>query len=158
MAKLKSQSQDATVLQEMVNTPEEVRAFGRTYLISKFTFGPVTRAMEYIGPMGFILQWLAELPKDRKGKTVATNEQMLGFAARAISIAGPSVFGLVSIATEEPIEWLESQDAMDGLKIFAKVVEKNLDFFSQSSIEKLTGMFDGLQQQIPKLGGPMSMT
>jgi hypothetical protein len=148
-------AKDTSTLKEIVNTPEEVKAFGRTYSIGKFTFGPMTQALEYIGPMGYLLRKLSEFPKDKKGNMQATPEQLMEFAVTAVSISGPSVFGLVSVATKEPIEWLEAQDAMDGMRIFAKVVEKNLDFFSRENIEQVTGMLGGLQQQIPRLGGDM---
>lgn len=154
----KSKSQDTAELQEIVNAPEQVSAFGRTYLIQKFTFGPMTQALEYIGPMGYLLRRLAEFPHDKKGNLQVTPEQMMDFAVTAISISGPSVFGLVSVATKEPIEWLETQDAMDGLKLFAKVVEKNLDFFSRRNIEQVTALLGGLQQRIPQLGGDTSTT
>jgi hypothetical protein len=149
---------EATELQEAANLPEMVRAFGRSYEIRKFTFGPMTQALEYIGPMGYLLRKLAEFPRDKKGNVKATPEQMMEFAVTAVSISGPSVFGLVSVATKEPIEWLENQDAMDGLKLFAKVVEKNLDFFSRQNIDQVTAMLGGFQERIPELGGPPSTT
>lgn len=145
-------------LQEVVNVAEKVKAFGKSYDIRKFTFGPMTQALEYVGPMAYLLQWLNELPKDDKGKIVATAEQMTALAVRAISISGNSVFGLVSIATKEPIEWLEQQDAMDGIRLFAKVVEKNLDFFSQQNIDELKATLGNLQPQIQQTGGATSTT
>jgi hypothetical protein len=143
----------ATDLQEMVNVPEEIAAFGRTYLIQKFTLGPMTQALEYIGPMGYLLRKLGEFPRDKKGKLSLTSEQAVDFAVTAVSISGPSVMGLISIATKEPLEWLEQQEPMDGLRIFAKVVEKNLDFFSRKNIDQLTGLLNNLVQHVPTLGG-----
>jgi hypothetical protein len=78
---------------------------------------------------------------------------MMDFAVTAASISGASIFGIVSVATQEPTEWLEEQDAIEGLKIFAKVVEKNLDFFSQENLSLLTSLVGGLQQKIPASGG-----
>ena len=145
-------------LQEAVNIPEQVSAFGRTYEISKFTLGPMTQALEYVGPMGYLLKWVRELPRDKKGKIMASEDQTLELAIRAASISGPSIFGLISVATKEPIEWLEQQDALEGLKVFAKVLEKNLDFFSPENVEQITKLFGGLQRQIPVSGGGTSTT
>ncbi len=145
-------------LKEAVNAPEKVKAFGKEYEIRKFTFGPMTQVLEYVGPMAYLLQWLGELPKDAKGNITATAEQMTALAVRAISISGNSVFGLVSVATQEPIEWLEQQDAMDGIRLFAKVVEKNLDFFSQKNIEELKSTLGSLQPKLEVTGGATSTT
>lgn len=147
-----------STLQELVNTPEQVKAFGKTYNIGKFTFGPMTQALEYVGVIGYVLQMLQELPKDKDGRIVAGGDQMIGLATRAVSVMGPSIFGIVSIATKEPVEWLEQQDGMDGVRIFAKVVEKNLDFFSQKNVDEITEMFGRLPQQVLNLGGDTAMT
>ncbi len=145
-------------LEEVVNASEQVSAFGRTYKIAKFTFGPMTQSLEYVGPMGYLLKWVNQLPRDSKGKIKATGDEMMELAVRVASISGPSVFGLVSVATQEPVKWLEQQDAMDGLKLFAKVLEKNIDFFSQENVGQITRLFDGLQQRIPASGGGSSTT
>lgn len=145
-------------LKQIVNAPETIKAFGRTYEIKKFTFGPMTQALEYVGPLGYLLRKLAEMPQDEKGRIKADASAMMDFAVTAASISGPSIFGIVSVATQEPTEWLEEQDAIEGLKIFAKVVEKNLDFFSQENMGLLTGLIGGLQQKIPESGGDSSTT
>lgn len=144
---------EETPLKDIVNAPELVTAFGRTYAIGKFTLGPMTRALEYVGPMGFLLKRLMALPKDEQGRPKSTPEEMLDFAITAISISGPSVMGLISVATNEPPEFLETADPMEGLQIFVKVVEKNLDFFTQQNFDKISGMFSSLMQQIPRIGG-----
>lgn len=154
----KAKQQTESTLKEIVNEPEIVLAFGRSYEIKKFTFGPLTQALEFVGPMGYLLRKLAELPKNKKGKIDVNADAMLDLAVTAVSISGASVFGLVSVATREPIEWLEAQDAMDGIKVFAKVLEKNLDFFSQSNIDKIKDIFGGLQDKIPTIGGDTSTT
>lgn len=145
-------------LKEIVNAPETVSAFGRTYEIKKFTFGPMTQALEYVGPLGYLLRKLNEMPRDAAGKIVADTGAMMDFAVTAASISGPSIFGIVSVATQEPTEWLEEQDAIEGLRVFAKVVEKNLDFFSQENMGLLTDLIGGLQQKIPESGGDLSTT
>ena len=147
---------DSSTLKEIVNAPEIIPAFGRSYEIAKFTLGPMTQAFEYVGPMGYLLKKLNEFPRDGAGKIVANQQQMLDFAITAISISGPSVMGLISIATKEPIEWLEVQDPIDGIAIFAKVVEKNLSFFSQENMDRVMLLFNGLAQQIQTPGGDVS--
>jgi len=151
---MSQQGTETTSIQELVNVPEVVKAFGRSYEIKKFTLGPMTQAMEYVGPVGYLLQWVNELPRGENGQP--SPGDMLQLVTRAASISGPSIMGLISVATQEPIEWLEQQDAMDGLRIFAKVVEKNLDFFSEENIRQVGTMFDGLQRKIPTSGGDTS--
>lgn len=143
-------------LKELVNAPEIVQAFGRTYEVKRFTLGPLTQAFEYVGPLGFILKRLLAYPRDTEGRPLLTAEDGMDLAVTAISISGPSVIGLISVATKEPIQWLEEQEPLDGLAIFAKVVEKNLDFFTPAYIDKLKGMFAGLMDRIPTLGGEPS--
>jgi hypothetical protein len=147
---------EESALKELVNAPELVTAFGKTYAIGKFTLGPMTRALEYVGPMGYLLKRLMALPKDAQGKPQLAAEEALDFAVTAISISGPSVLGLIGVATNEPPEFLEVQDPMEGLQIFIKVVEKNLDFFTQANFDKVSHMFGSLLQRIPTLGGDTS--
>ena len=143
-------------LKEIVNAPEMVQAFGKTYEIKRFTLGPLTQAFEYVGPLGFVLKRLMALPKGADGKPLLTGDDAMDVAITAISISGPSVMGLISVATKEPVQWLDEQDPLDGLAIFAKVVEKNLDFFTPQYIEKFKVMFGGLMDRIPTLGGEQS--
>lgn len=156
MTVVKPQQQTESTLKDIVNEPEMVSAFGRSYEIKKFTFGPLTQALEFVGPMGYLLRKLVELPRDKKGNINVGADGMLDLAVTAVSVSGASVFGLVSVATREPIEWLEAQDAMDGIKVFAKVLEKNIDFFSQSNIDKIKDIFAGFQDKIPMIGGDTS--
>lgn len=153
-----AKTKDTSELKKVANLPERVKAFGRTYEIKRFTLGPLTQAFEYVGPLGFILKRILALPRDAEGKPQLTAEDGLDLAITAISISGASVMGLISVATKEPSEWLEEQDPMDGLTIFAKVVEKNLDFFTPAYIEKMRSVFAGLMEQIPTLGGDASAT
>lgn len=150
----KTQEQE-TSLHELVNAPKLVPAFGKTYEIKKFTLGPATRALEYIGPLGFVLQSFASLPRDKKGNLIK-DESVIQTIISAISISGDSIMGLISVATSEPREWLDDQDTLQGLEILAAVVEKNLDFFSQENIDRIAKMFGGLQQKIPTSGGDTS--
>ena len=143
-------------LKELVNAPELVQAFGRSYEIKKFTLGPMTQAFEYVGPLSYLLGRLASLPQ-QNGKVDPSSAEWSRLLAEAITISGPSVFGLISVATKEPPEWLEDQDPMDGLRIFAKVVEKNLDFFSPDNLSQFVELVSGLAQKTQQLGGGPSI-
>lgn len=143
-------------LKELVNAPELVQAFGRTYEIKRFTLGPLTQAFEYVGPLGFIFKRLLAYPRDEQGRPMLTPDDGMDLAITAISISGPSVMGLISVATREPTQWLDEQDPLEGLAIFAKVVEKNLDFFTPAYIDKAKVLFGGLMDKIPTLGGEQS--
>lgn len=139
-----------TDIQEMVNLPSLVPAFGKTYAIKKFAFGKLCQSFEYVGPIVILIENVLSWPTDKKGKPKPTREQLMTLAIHTLAMAGPSVMGLVSIATQEPLEWLEEQDdSIGGLAIFAKVVEKNLDFFTPENIDRFKDLFAGLQARIP---------
>ena len=133
-----------STLPKIVNAPERVAVFGRTYEIRKFTLGPMTQALEHVGVLSVLLQSLYDLPKNPDGSINTDPKQILTLVSHALMISGPSIFGIISIATKEPPEWLEEQDTMDGLRLFAKVVEKNLDFFSQKTIDEVVSLIGSI--------------
>lgn len=149
--------QQQSQMTEIVNLPIEVKAFGKTYYIKRFTLGPATRALEFVGPFGYLLKTIMAFPrvKDADGKiqVQATSDQLTELAVTAVSISGPSALGLISVATNEPVEWLEDKDPFEGFEILAAVLAKNLDFFSPANIERVTKMFGGLQRVILSSGG-----
>lgn len=143
----------------IVNTPRLVNAFGKTYEIRRFTLGPAFRAAEYVGPFGFLFKTILRFPRDEKnGQLIISKDEMLELAVTAISISGPSALGLISVATNEPPEWLEDKDIFDGLDILAAVLEKNIDFFTPENMARMTKMFDGLQRAMLTIGGNTSTT
>lgn len=142
---------------EIINVPKLVKAFGKEYKIGRFTLGPAFRAVEYVGPFGFLLKTIMQFPR-ADGKITASQDELFELAVTAITISGPSAIGLISVATGEPAEWLEDKDPFDGLEVLATVLEKNLDFFSPENIARLTRMFDGLQRAILNHGGSISMS
>lgn len=144
--------------EEIVNTPKIVPAFGKTYSIARFTLGPALRALEYVGPFGFLIQNIMALPRDEKGNVTATDEQKIQLAVTAISISGPSALGLISVATGEPPEWLEDKNPVDGLRVLAAVLEKNLDFFTPETIDEVTKMVGGLTSAVLAFSGSTSTT
>ncbi len=143
---------------EIVNHPKIVTAFGREYEIKRFTLGPAFRAAEFVGPFGFLFKTVMQWPRDEQGQVKATEDQFIELAVTAISISGPSALGLISVATNEPVEWLEDKDLFEGLHVLAAVLEKNLDFFTPENIERVTKMFGGLRQAILNFGGATSMS
>lgn len=144
--------------EEIVNTPRIVKAFGKQYEIKRFTLGPAFRAAEFVGPFGFLLKTVMRFPRNEKDQLVITEDEKIELAVTAISISGPSAVGLISVATNEPIEWLEDKDLFDGIDILAAVLEKNLDFFTPENIERVTRMFGGLQRAVLNFGGATSTT
>lgn len=143
---------------EIINTPRLVKAFGKEYKIARFTLGPAFRALEFVGPFGFLLKNVMALPRDEQGQFSISQDQMIELAVTAVSISGPSALGLISVATNEPVEWLEDKDPFDGVEVLSAVLEKNLDFFTPANIERLTKMFGGLQRAMLAFGGSTSTT
>ena len=141
----KTKEHTQTVLEEMVNAPIPVKAFGKTYEIKKFGLGQTARALEHIGPIKYVL-----------GELIRPQADVVNILLTALQISGESMLGLISVATSEPVEWLEEQDTMEGLEILTAVVEKNADFFSPQNIKRGKEIFARLQSKIPALGGATS--
>src|SRR5689334_22712283 len=110
----------------------------------------MTQALEHVGILSVLLQSLYDLPKKPDGSIDTNPKQILTLVSHALMISGPAIFGIISIATKEPPEWLEEQDTMEGLRLFAKVVEKNLDFFSQQTIDEVVELIGSMT---PNTGG-----
>lgn len=144
--------------EQIVNTPRLVNAFGKTYEIKQFTLGPAFRAAEYVGPFGYLFKTILRFPRNEKGQPIIKEDEMIDLAVTAISIGGPSALGLISVATNEPPEWLEDKNLFDGVDILVAVIEKNLDFFTPENIARFTRMFDGLQRATLTIGGSTSTT
>jgi hypothetical protein len=139
-------------LKEIVNVPEVVKAFGKEYRLAKFTLGQLAAAMEYAGYIGVLIVQAGKLPPS------PTTADIISFVTQGIGVSSPAIMGLISIATKEPLEWLEEQDAMDGLEVFAKVVEQNRSFFTPENLERAKAIFGGLIPAIPEAGTDSSTT
>jgi hypothetical protein len=50
------QGQQSNPVEDILNTPETVRAFGREYKIKRFALGPLTRAAEHLAPLGYLFR------------------------------------------------------------------------------------------------------
>ena len=114
---------------EVVNFPRIVKAFGREYEIKRFTLGPLIRALPYLAPLGYLLR-LAGQPLD--AGMIAT---------QILAVGGEPALGLISVATEEPVEWLEEKDPLEAADLLAEVVEVNAPyFFDSANLEKIKGI------------------
>lgn len=153
-------SPEESVLKTLANNPEDVKAFGKTYKIKRFNLGQIVDCTEYAPYIGFLLKQLMATDRDSEGKPQLNESQMVDFAASAVNISGPTILGLISIATEEPVEWLREQEGAtvigDMTRVFAKVVEKNLDFFTQQNLDDIKAAFAPLMQRILQFGGNTS--
>ena len=135
---------ELSTLKEVINEPVSVKAFGRKYKIQKFTMGPLVRALPYIAPLGYLLR-------------SAGNADPTDMFVTALSVAGEPALGLISVATSEPVEWLEEQDPLEGLDLLTVIVEKNADyFFYPANLARLKAAFGRLESTIQKHGGSTS--
>lgn len=144
-------SEPTPQLHKIVNLPEPVKAFGREYHIGKFNLGQMAQALEYSGYIGvLIIQAL-------KMNAQPTQEELISFITQGVAVSSPALVPIISIATREPVQWVEEQeDAIGGLEIFAKVVQKNRDFFTPENVERVKRMFGGLLQTAQTSGGESS--
>jgi hypothetical protein len=140
-------------LHAIVNLPEPVNAFGREYQIGKFNLGQMAQALEYSGYIGvLIIQAL-------KMNSQPTQEELISFITQGVAVSSPALVPIISIATKEPVQWVEEQeDTIGGLEIFAKVVQKNRDFFTPENVERVKQIFAGLLPKTPTNGGESSTT
>lgn len=144
-------SEEASVLTEIVNTPKKVRAFGRDYEIKRFTMGPLVRALPHLAPLGYLLR-------------SATRADVAELLVNGLVLAGEPALGLISVATEEPIEWLEDKDPLEGLELLTEIIEMNASyFFDSANVERIKRAFARIEkvveQHAPKpTAGPESST
>lgn len=151
-AQQRTQSNQA---EEIVNIPVPVKAFGRTYEIKRFSLGQFARSLNYITPLSALLQGLV-----RSQSTPDDRSEWIPAIVGALSMSGDSMMGLISVATYEPIEWLEEddKDPFEGIELLSVIVEQNLDFFSPEKIAKLRQIVERLTPKINALSGGTSGT
>jgi hypothetical protein len=119
------QQQQVSETARVVNFPRKVQAFGREYEVREFTLGPMFRAAEHIAPLGYLLR-------------SATSSDVTDLIVNTLALGGPPALGLLSVATEEPVEWLELQDPIDGLELLTAIVEANVHyFFDSANLERI---------------------
>lgn len=134
-----------TTVEEVVNEPKQVTAFGRKYQIQRFNVGQLIRALPHIAPLSYLAQ--------SAGKIDATQ-----MAVQVLNIGGEPALGLVSVAISEPVEWIEEQDdVIGGFDLLVEVIEKNARyFFDPANLERLKEIAGRLQSITLKHGGATS--
>ena len=114
---------------KVVNFPKRVAAFGAEYEVRELTLGPMIRALPHIAPLGYLLRSVT--------KSDATD-----LLVNALALSGEPALGLLSVITEEPVEWLEDKDPIDGLELLTSVVEANVAyFFDSANLERIKNAF-----------------
>lgn len=153
-AQREAQSQQGQA-EEIVNVPTPVTAFGRTYEIKRFSLYQFACSLNYITPLSALLQGFA-----RSQATPEDRSEWIPAIVGALSMSGDSIMGLISVATYEPLSWLqeEDKDPFEGIELLSVIVEKNLDFFSPEKIESLKAIVERLTPKISALYGGTSMT
>jgi hypothetical protein len=153
-------SQSTAQLPKIVNLPETVKAFAdehgekRQYQIRRFNLGQLAQALEWAGFIGVLVVQAMRLNQN------PSEEELVTFIAQGVGVSSPAFLPIISIATQEPVEWLserdQPEDLIDATRIFVKAVVKNRDFFTPANLDKFRGLFAELAPEIPTSGGPSS--
>jgi len=131
-------------LKDIINTPVRVKAFGKEHEVKRFALGKMQRAVEHIAPLGYLMRSASQ------GDIVETLVQ-------ALSMGGPPAIGLLCVQTEEPPEWLEEQDPIEGVELLAAIVEVNARyFFDSQNLARLKAAGSRIQKVIETFGGATS--
>lgn len=135
---------DSDSLNEIVNTPVRVKAFGHEYEIRRFALGKMQRALEHIAPLGYLMR-------------SATQSDAADILVNALALGGPPAMGLLSVATDEPVDWLEDKDPIEALELLAAIVEVNARyFFDSANLKRLKAAGSRIQRVIETHGGATS--
>lgn len=145
LKEIAKQSEEPSAAEEVVNYPDTVKAFGRSYEIKRFSVGQLIRALPYISPISYVL-------------ISAQQFDIATLTSRILATVGEPALGLVSVAISEPSEWIEEQDdSIGAFELLAAVVDKNAKyFFEPENVARLKAAFDRLQSTIQKHGGATS--
>lgn len=121
----KQQPKSDSTAAKVVNFPRKVPAFGKEYEVRELTLGQLIRAAEHIAPLGYLLR-------------SAGNGDITDLLVNALAIGGPPAMGLLSVVTEEPVEWLGEQNPIEGAELLTDIIEVNVDyFFDSANLERL---------------------
>lgn len=133
-------------LAEITNAPVQVKAFGRQYEVKRFPLVKLSRAVEYIAPLGYLMR-------------SATKGDITDTLVNALALGGPPAIGLLSVQTDEPPEWFEDKDPIEGVELLAAIVEVNARyFFDSANLERLKAAGQRIQKVIDKYGGSTPTT
>lgn len=131
-------------LPDIVNSPVRVKAFGKEYEVRRFPLGKMQRALEHIAPLGYLMR-------------SATQSDVADILVNALALGGPPAIGLLSVQADEPPEWLEDKDPIEGLELLAAIVEVNARyFFASENVERLKKAAARIQKVIETYGGATS--
>lgn len=131
-------------LPDIVNSPVRVKAFGKEYEVRRFPLGKMQRALEHIAPLGYLMR-------------TATQSDAADILVNALALGGPPAIGLLSVQTDEPPEWLEDKDPIEGLELLAAIVEVNARyFFDSANVTRLKAAGSRIQKVIESYGGATS--
>lgn len=141
---MEQEQRQEPALADVVNFPKSVKAFGREYEIQRFTMGPLIRALPHIAPLGYLMR-------------SAQQGELSEILVNALALAGEPALGLISVATSEPIEWLEDKDPIEGLELLTAIVEANASyFFDSANGERIKAAFARIGKVIETHGGAIS--
>lgn len=130
-------------LNDLINHPVKVKAFGNEYEIKRFNLGKLSRALEYIAPLGYLMRAV--------GQDTAT------LLVNALQLAGEPALGLISVAIEEPVEWLEDKDPLEATELLSHIIERNAPyFFDSQNVERFKAAFKRIEKVIETHGGATS--
>lgn len=131
-----------SIVEELVNAPEKIPAFGKEYDIKRFTVGQLMQAAEHIAPLSYLIE-------------IAQQGNAVSLLMEVLATARKPALGLLSIATEEPIEWLEQQDPIEAYEVLAGTVERNARyFFDPENKRRLEAATARIKKAIPDSGKP----
>ena len=147
---MQEQQQQVSETARVVNFPRKVQAFGKEYEVRELTLGPMIRALPHIAPLGYLLRAVS--------RTDAAD-----LLVNALALAGEPAMGLISVVTEEPPEWLEDKDPIDGLELLTAIVEANVSYFFDSArLERVKTAFarlgKAIEEHAPKPNSGASST
>jgi hypothetical protein len=135
---------DKDELPDLLNTPIRVKAFGREHEVRRFPLGKMQRALEHVAPLGYLMR-------------SATSGDIADTLVHALALGGPPAIGLLSVQTDEPPEWLEDKDPIEGLELLAAIVEVNARyFFDSENATRLKKAGARIQKVIETFGGATS--
>lgn len=137
--------QSDSELNDLINAPITVEAFGQKYEVRRFPLTKLSRAVEYIAPLGYLMRSAAQ------GDIVDT-------LVNALALGGPPAIGLLSVQTDEPPEWFEDKDPIEGIELLTAIIEVNARyFFDSANLERLKRAGARIQKVIETHGGSTLM-
>lgn len=134
------QTQESPV-NDVLNVPEVVKAFGKEYQVKRFNVGQLMQAAEHMAPLAYLIEF-------------AQQGNIASLLMEILATARKPALGLLSVASEEPIEWLEGQDPIEAYELLAAYVERNARyFFDSGNRARIDAATARIKRAIPASGG-----